>query len=150
MNLKTLSAIAVLALVAFFLSDGMVQIVVLAIIILAIFILIGEDKIKAFISNLWGKAREVAKDTLPQNIEEGVIVKECSVSPVGEKHQIKVVTDKGEFLLKPQTFAVIPDELAEGKTLKHKVIYTLGENVTMKKEETLITTEENPRIFYVA
>lgn len=150
MNIKTLGTIAVLALVAFFLSDGIIQLVLVAIIILVIFIMIGEEKIKKFVYGLWGKAKEAASDRIPQNVDEAVVIQASAIDPVGDKFQITIATDKGEFKLKKQKFNILPDTLSEGKTLRHKIIYTLGKDVKLVKEESFVSTDDDQRIYYVA
>ena len=148
MSFRTMAIIAALALFAFFLSDGVIQLALLAIVILLIYIMIGEDKIKAFIAKMWGKAQTVAKDNLPQNVDEAVVVQDVTIASLGDKYQITVVTDKGEFLLKKQTFPTIPQVLSVDKVLRHKVVYTLNGNISLIREETLVTTDDDPRIFY--
>lgn len=150
MNIKTLGTIAVLALIAFFLSDGIIQLVLVAILVLTIFIMVGEEKIKKVVLGLWGKAKEVASDKIPQNVDEAVVIQASTIDPDGDKFQITIATDKGEFILKKQKFNILPDALTEGKILRHKVTYTLGKDVKLVKEECFVSTDDDQRIYYVA
>lgn len=141
---------SVLALIAFFLSDGIIQLVLVAILVLTIFIMVGEEKIKKVVLGLWGKAKEVASDKIPQNVDEAVVIQASTIDPDGDKFQITIATDKGEFILKKQKFNILPDALTERKILRHKVTYTLGKDVKLVKEECFVSTDDDQRIYYVA
>lgn len=153
-NLKNKGIIIFLFILAFLLVPGWTKIFLAVLGALAAFLYFGEDKVKAFLAQIWSKTKDISKDLPKQNVDEELTVRDVACVKLpntgNNPYQIEVVTEKGLLKLVAQSEEWIPECLKKGRKVRHKIIYTLN-GLEVQKEETILSIgEKEEKIFYVA